>query len=66
MPQAMPVASAKMIWLDSGHVIICHARRSDRRAVLMCPPSLAHTDDDREFEEADRLAAGGGERRESG
>jgi lysylphosphatidylglycerol synthetase-like protein (DUF2156 family) len=41
-------------------------------AVLLCagavscaPPSLAHTDDDREFEEADRLA-GGGERRESG
>jgi hypothetical protein len=24
MPQAMPVASAKMIRLDSGHVIICH------------------------------------------
>jgi hypothetical protein len=35
MPQAMPVASAKMIWLDSGHVIIRHARRSDRRTVLM-------------------------------
>ena len=30
-------------------------------ALFSCAPSLAHTDDDREFEEADQLAAGGGE-----
>ena len=66
MPQAMPVASAKMIWLDSGHVRSSATLAAAIAALFSCaPPSLAHTADDREFEEADRLA-GGGERRESG